>query len=79
MEGGKTRLTGDGEVKKDGKVFSVGKWGDNVEIPRLQMQCFKPAWIVNVLPLELGTPRIVVDPAGNLTTTEGGPAVFAQA
>lgn len=78
LEGGKERLGGDGEVEKDGRVVSVGKWGDNVEIHRLQMQCFKAAWLVNVLHTGLGMPRII-DPKGNMTLTEGGPAVSAQA
>ena len=78
LEGGKERLGGDGEVEKDGRIVSVGKWGDNVEIPRLQMQCFKAAWVVNVLHSGLGMPRII-DPKGNLTVAEGGSAVSAQA
>ena len=78
LEGGRERLGGDGGVEKDGRIVNVGKWGDNVEIHRLQMQCFKAAWVVNVLHSGLGMPRII-DPKGNLTTSEGGPAVSAQA
>ncbi|KAF9068290.1 nucleoside phosphatase family-domain-containing protein [Rhodocollybia butyracea] len=64
------RLTGDGEVQgQNGEVVAVGKWGSKVEIPRLQMQCFKAAWIANVLHEGIGMPRIV-DVGGN-STTEG--------
>ncbi|KAF5349464.1 hypothetical protein D9757_012434 [Collybiopsis confluens] len=69
------RLSGDGEVQgKNGEVVAVGKWGPDVEIPRLQMQCFKAAWIANVLHEGIGMPRIV-DPGGNATTTDGESAV----
>ncbi|KAF9532878.1 nucleoside phosphatase family-domain-containing protein [Crepidotus variabilis] len=61
------RLGGDGEVVKDGKVVEAGQWGPNVEMPRLQMQCFKAAWISNVLHDGIKMPRIV-DPGGNSTT-----------
>lgn len=58
---------GDGEVVKDGKVVGVGKWGKSIERQRLEMQCFKAAWVVNVLHEGIGLPRIM-DPHGNTTT-----------
>ncbi|KAF8197595.1 nucleoside-diphosphatase [Pholiota molesta] len=63
------RLGGDGEVVQDGTVVEAGQWGPEVELPRLQMQCFKAAWIANVLHEGIKMPRIV-DPGGN-ETTEG--------
>ncbi|KAI0345096.1 hypothetical protein BDW22DRAFT_1418417 [Trametopsis cervina] len=72
----KGTLGGDGEILKDGQVVSTGKWGDKVEISRLQMQCFKAAWLVNVLHEGIGLPRIV-DPGGNSTTA--GQKVAQQA
>jgi len=45
----------------------LDKWGDKVERARLEMQCFKAAWVVNVLHEGLGMPRIV-DPGGNIST-----------
>ncbi|KAI0797460.1 nucleoside phosphatase family-domain-containing protein [Abortiporus biennis] len=71
------RLGGDGEVEQNGQIVETGIWGDKVEIPRLQMQCFKAAWIVNILHEGLGMPRIV-DPGGNHTTS-GGEKVAEQA
>ncbi|KAG7448274.1 uncharacterized protein BT62DRAFT_966206 [Guyanagaster necrorhizus] len=62
-----SRPTGDGEVEDGGRIVEVGKWGEKVEIPRLRMQCFKAAWIANVLHDGIGMPRIV-DPGGNGTT-----------
>ena len=61
------RLGGDGEVVEDGKIVDAGRWGPNVELPRLQMQCFKAAWIANVLHEGIKMPRIV-DPGGNVST-----------
>lgn len=60
------KLGGDGELEKDGKVIGLGVWGPDVELSRLELQCFKAAWIVNVLHEGLGMPRIV-DPGGNST------------
>ena len=44
--------------------------GIQVELPRLQMQCFKGAWISNVLHEGIGIPRLV-DAGGNETLTGG--------
>ena len=56
---------GDGD-DKGGKISGMDKW-DRVEVSRLQMQCFKAAWIINVLHDGLGMPRIV-DSGGNDTS-----------
>ena len=61
------RLGGDGEVVRNGEIVDAGKWGPKVEVPRLQMQCFKAAWIANVLHEGIKMPRIV-DPGGNVST-----------
>ncbi|TFK30247.1 hypothetical protein FA15DRAFT_663630 [Coprinopsis marcescibilis] len=75
-ESRKHHLGGDGEIESGGKVVGVGQWGPTVETARLQMQCFKAAWITNVLHEGIGLPRIV-DPGGNGTTK--GDKVVAQA
>ncbi|KAF8838351.1 hypothetical protein BDN67DRAFT_971708 [Paxillus ammoniavirescens] len=69
-------LGGDGELMQDGEVIETGVWGDSVEISRLQMQCFKAAWVANVLHEGIGIPRIV-DPGGNSSTN--GEQVVQQA
>lgn len=61
------RLGGDGEVEVNGKVVAVGQWHPSVERSRLEMQCFKAAWITNVLHEGIGIPRLT-DPGGNVTT-----------
>ncbi|KAF9218174.1 hypothetical protein BS17DRAFT_648542, partial [Gyrodon lividus] len=69
-------IGGDGEVMQDGQVIETGVWGERVEISRLQMQCFKAAWVANVLHEGIGIPRIV-DPGGNFSTN--GDQVAQQA
>ncbi|KAF9495825.1 nucleoside-diphosphatase [Pleurotus eryngii] len=72
------RLGGDGEVaQKDGQIVGVGQWGPEVELSRLEMQCFKAAWVANVLHEGIGMPRIV-DPGGNGTTHGEEVAVEAE-
>jgi golgi apyrase len=56
------------EPRKDtaGQIVEMENVVDKVEISRLEMQCFKAAWIVSVLHEGFGMPRIV-DPGGNNT------------
>ncbi|KAF8503664.1 nucleoside phosphatase family-domain-containing protein [Russula emetica] len=69
------------EDLKNGQVAGHGgegskvldKWADRVEVSRLQMQCFKAAWIINVLHEGFRMPRIV-DPGGNDTDEVEGHA-----
>lgn len=63
----KGKTTADSEAVHNGKPTGTAKWGDKVEVPRLEMQCFKAAWIANVLHDGIGLPRIV-DPGGNRST-----------
>ncbi|KZV65925.1 hypothetical protein PENSPDRAFT_737401 [Peniophora sp. CONT] len=49
------------------EATGLNKWADKVEVSRLELQCFKAAWIVNILHEGLGMPRIV-DKGGNGVT-----------
>ncbi|KAJ9106228.1 hypothetical protein QFC21_001372 [Naganishia friedmannii] len=51
----------------ESQIRSAGNWHDSqVDLARLQMQCFKGAWISNVLHEGIGIPRIF-DAGGNQT------------
>jgi len=72
----KHRLGGSAEAPEGGKIGKADVWDPKVERSRLQMQCFKAAWMVNVLHEGLGLPRIV-DPGGNVSG--GGEDVINKA
>ncbi|KAF8275135.1 nucleoside phosphatase family-domain-containing protein [Lactarius quietus] len=59
--------TGPGGNGDETGASGLDKWADRVEVSRLQMQCFKAAWVINVLHDGLGMPRIV-DSGGNDST-----------
>ncbi|KDQ10575.1 hypothetical protein BOTBODRAFT_136647 [Botryobasidium botryosum FD-172 SS1] len=64
----KQNTTAEADKSKGGEVVAAGLKA--IEMSRLQMQCFKAAWIVNVLHEGLGLPRLV-DPGGNPLYSEG--------
>ncbi|KAH9001377.1 nucleoside phosphatase family-domain-containing protein [Lactarius akahatsu] len=66
-EASRKGLPGGNGDDKGAKASGLDKRGDRVEVSRLQMQCFKAAWVINVLHDGLGMPRIV-DSGGNDTT-----------
>ncbi|CAG8506948.1 2494_t:CDS:2, partial [Acaulospora morrowiae] len=37
--------------------FHEGKWNSSIDLPRLEMQCFKAAWLANVLHEGIGIPK----------------------
>ncbi|GAA5948838.1 hypothetical protein JCM21900_003445 [Sporobolomyces salmonicolor] len=46
------------DIMRDYKEGS-GRWRPSVELSRLETQCFKAAWIVNILHEGIGIPRII--------------------
>lgn len=77
-EHGKEGLGGDGQAERHGEIVQVGQWGREVELKRLEMQCFKAAWIVNILHEGIGIPRIV-DSHGNSTGQNSSETVSVKA
>lgn len=67
-EESRQRLAGGGELEAGDEVLTLSKWSEKVEVSRLEMQCFKAAWIANVLHEGIGMPRIV-DSGGDPTTS----------
>ncbi|EIN07123.1 hypothetical protein PUNSTDRAFT_71457 [Punctularia strigosozonata HHB-11173 SS5] len=61
------RSRGQDRKAHDGQSIQMGQWDESVNLQRLQMQCFKAAWVANVLHDGIGMPRIV-DAGGNVTS-----------
>jgi len=57
-------------MKEHEEASRAGKVHESVSSSRLQLQCFKAAWIVNVLHEGLGMPRLV-DPGGSIPSEQG--------
>lgn len=58
-------------VQIEDKVSEWKHHSDSVNLERLKLQCFKGAWISNVLHDGIGIPRMI-DQAGNATLAEDG-------
>lgn len=58
-------------VKDHAEGGSRWKAGHKADVSRLEMQCFKAAWIVNVLHDGIGIPRLSIDAGGSGGSSNG--------